>query len=68
MIRKGIKALLNEDEDISLSGEAANGLKVIGLVQRWNFLRQLANANNQTIGRGTLSKKDRQIRGRPVTG
>lgn len=34
MVRKGIKALLTEYEDISVIGEAANGLKAIELVER----------------------------------
>ncbi len=34
MVRKGIKALLAEYEDISVIGEAANGLKAIELVER----------------------------------
>ncbi len=34
MVRKGIKALLSEYEDISVTGEAANGLKAIEMVDQ----------------------------------
>ena len=34
MVRKGIKALLSEYEDISVTGEAANGLKAIEMVEQ----------------------------------
>lgn len=34
MVRKGMKALLNEYEGISVVGEATNGLKALELVER----------------------------------
>ena len=51
MVRKGIKALLSEYEDITVIGEAADGLKAIDMVEALETGCRLDRPGNACNGR-----------------